>query len=442
MKNVFASFLFIFLLSESVLAQDGYVRKKSIGVSFILDDFTSAQKIRSTSLDKVLREKQFAKFNQMSPGLGLSFINNLNRNIDFNGTFAFSFVNYPFPKKPPYSTDALLIEADASGDFKLFPDTYWVSPYVSAGLGASAYKNHFGAFIPVGAGFKINFYDEASLNLSAQYRVPVTAENANYHFVYSFGVSGVISKKKPEVLAIVVPSDRDGDGIIDVSDQCPDVPGLAKYNGCPIPDTDKDGINDEDDKCPTVPGFAKYSGCPVPDTDNDGINDEEDKCPSVPGVARYQGCPVPDTDGDGVNDEEDKCPTVAGLKENNGCPEIKQEVITRVNYAAKNIFFATASARLLKVSNQSLNEVAEIMKEDPNLKLDIEGHTDNVGKANYNLTLSQNRANSVRAYFISKGIDASRLQATGYGMTKPVADNKTSAGRAKNRRVEMKLKYY
>jgi len=442
MKNALASFLFICLLSQCVLAQTGFVRKKSIGVSFILDDFTTAQRIRSGSFEKVIREKQFAKINQMSPGLGLSYINSFHKSIDFTGNFNFSFVNYPFPNKPPYSSDALLIESDASGDFKLFPDTYWVSPYVSAGIGASVYKNHFGAFIPLGAGIKVNFFDEATLNLAAQYRVPATAENANYHFVYSFGVTGVISKKKPEVLAVVPPSDRDGDGLIDVNDQCPDVPGLAKYNGCPVPDTDKDGINDEEDKCPTVPGFAKYSGCPVPDTDKDGINDEEDKCPSVPGVARYQGCPVPDTDGDGVNDEDDKCPTVVGTKENNGCPEIKQEVITRVNYAAKNIFFATASARLLKASNMSLNEVAQIMKDDPNLKLDIEGHTDNVGKPAYNLTLSQNRANAVRDYFISKGIDASRLQATGYGMTKPVADNKTSAGRSKNRRVEMKLKYY
>ncbi len=445
MKNVLASIIFLLLLAQGVSGQEGFERKKAIGVNFIMNDFITAQRIRNGSLARVIRDKQFAKFNDMSPGLALSYISGLQKNIDFAGTFAFSFVNYPFPNQPASSNDALLIESDASAQFKLFPDKYWVSPFVSGGLGASTYKNHFGAFIPVGAGIKVNFFDEASLVFSTQYRIPVTAENANYHFVYSFGVTGVISKRKAPVVIPPLPpmpSDRDSDGIIDDVDQCPDVPGLAKYQGCPVPDTDKDGINDEEDKCPAVPGIAKYNGCPIPDTDLDGINDEEDKCPSVPGVARYQGCPVPDTDGDGVNDEEDKCPSVAGTKENNGCPEIKQEVITRINYAAKNIFFATGSARLLSTSNKALNEVAQIMKDDANLKLDIDGHTDNVGKAEYNHTLSHNRASSVKNYLVSKGIEETRLNATGYGFTKPVASNKTAAGRAKNRRVEMKLSYF
>src|SRR6266480_5163565 len=91
-------------------------------------------------------------------------------------------------------------------------------------------------------------------------------------------------------------------------------------------DSDGDGINDDVDKCPNTPGVAKYNGCPVPDTDNDGINDDEDKCPTVAGTAKYNGCPVPDTDNDGINDENDKCPSVKGVKTNNGCPEIKKEI--------------------------------------------------------------------------------------------------------------------
>ena len=154
------------------------------------------------------------------------------------------------------------------------------------------------------------------------------------------------------------PSDRDGDGINDDVDKCPDVKGFLRYQGCPIPDRDKDGINDEEDKCPDVPGLSRYQGCPIPDTDKDGINDEEDKCPTVPGLSRYQGCPIPDTDGDGVNDEEDRCITIPGPKENFGCPIIPPEVKKRVDVAAKNILFITGSYKLSSSSFKPLFEDA------------------------------------------------------------------------------------
>jgi outer membrane protein OmpA-like peptidoglycan-associated protein len=191
-----------------------------------------------------------------------------------------------------------------------------------------------------------------------------------------------------------------------------------------------------------VAGIAKYQGCPVPDTDGDGINDEEDKCPDVAGVARYQGCPISDTDKDGVNDEEDKCPNEAGSSSNFGCPEIKQEIIEKVNLAAKNIFFATGSAKLLAKSYASLNNVVKILTDNPTYKVDVEGHTDITGTAEKNQVLSENRAASVKAYLVSKGVDESRISSAGFGIDKPIADNKTAAGRAKNRRVEMKLRNY
>jgi outer membrane protein OmpA-like peptidoglycan-associated protein len=132
---------------------------------------------------------------------------------------------------------------------------------------------------------------------------------------------------------------------------------------------------------------------------------------------------------------------VPGLKENNGCPEVKQEVIAKVNYAAKNIFFITGSAKLSSKSNKALDDIVKILTDDNNLKLAIEGHTDNVGKADYNQNLSEKRAASVKEYLVSKGIDEARLNSVGYGMDRPIADNKTAAGRSKNRRVELKLGY-
>ena len=242
------------------------------------------------------------------------------------------------------------------------------------------------------------------------------------------------------VMPVAVVLDRDGDGVLDGVDRCPDTKGLASLQGCP--DSDGDGIADIDDKCPDVFGLARYQGCPVPDTDKDGVNDELDKCPTVAGLARYQGCPIPDTDGDGINDEEDKCINDKGPASNFGCPVINEEIIKKVNRAAQNIFFATASDKLLAKSFPKLNEVVTILQDNPSFKVQIDGHTDDVGKDEYNHTLSHNRAASVRAYLVSKGIDESRLSSTGYGETKPIADNTTAAGRAKNRRVEMTLRNY
>jgi OmpA-OmpF porin, OOP family len=236
--------------------------------------------------------------------------------------------------------------------------------------------------------------------------------------------------------------DKDADGIADKNDRCPDVAGTVANNGCPVVvpvDKDKDGVNDADDKCPDIAGTKKYNGCPIPDTDKDGINDEDDKCPDVVGYGRYEGCPVPDSDGDGINDEADKCPTIAGLKENNGCPEIKKEIIEKVNYAAQRIQFSFAKADLLPASNSVLDKVADILKENPELKLAIEGHTSNDGNLNTNMKLSQERANNVKAYFVSKGIDASRLSAKGFGPTQPINNGKSEAEKSQNRRVELKL---
>jgi outer membrane protein OmpA-like peptidoglycan-associated protein len=225
--------------------------------------------------------------------------------------------------------------------------------------------------------------------------------------------------------------DTDGDGFNDEVDKCPTVAGIEKYGGCPIPDTDKDGINDEQDKCPTVAGLAKYNGCPIPDTDGDGINDEQDKCPSVAGLAKYNGCPIPDTDGDGINDEEDRCPDVAGVAEMMGCPAI--------DYQAHEVLFQSGKSTLLPVGKKELDNLVNFLNKNPNVKITLEGHTDNTGTDKINDPLSVKRAESAEAYLVSKGIDADRINTVGQGSKQPIADNKTKEGKAKNRRIELKV---
>ncbi|AMJ65115.1 OmpA family protein [Hymenobacter sp. PAMC 26628] len=232
------------------------------------------------------------------------------------------------------------------------------------------------------------------------------------------------------------PLDTDGDGVPDYQDKCPDVKGLAALQGCP--DADGDGVADNDDKCPNTPAGTKVdaSGCPL-DTDGDGVADYLDKCPDTPAGVKVDatGCPV-DTDGDGVPDYQDKCPDRAGPATNKGCPEMKAETKKVLNEATKYINFDFNKATLKPSSFPKLEQMVQIMNEYPDYSLSIAGHTDSKGDDNYNLRLSYERAAAARKYMLSKGITAERIEARGYGETKPIADNKTAAGQAKNRRVD------
>ena len=230
------------------------------------------------------------------------------------------------------------------------------------------------------------------------------------------------------------PADRDHDGILDSEDRCPDDPGLSAFRGCP--DRDNDGIADLDDKCPDEPGLESFQGCP--DTDGDGIIDSKDKCPKQAGLAEYEGCP--DTDGDKIADPVDKCPQTPGVPEEMGCPaKPKEEVMKKFTGAIRGIQFDTNKATIRKQSFPTLDEAVQVMAEYPHITLIIEGHTDDRGSDEKNMKLSQARADSVKQYFVMKGIATDRLTALGYGETKPVATNKTNAGRQDNRRIEFKL---
>jgi len=253
------------------------------------------------------------------------------------------------------------------------------------------------------------------------------------------------------------PPDRDHDGVLDPDDLCPDEPvgdhPDPKRPGCPAKDSDGDGVYDFEDQCPDTPAGAHpdpaKKGCPAIDSDGDGVFDYEDKCPQVPAGTHPEtdpaklGCPKPDRDHDTVPDDVDACPDKAGAPspdpKKNGCPglvEVKNGVIV----IFQPVFFATGKDTILKKSFPVLNAVADALKAEPEIKkIMIEGHTDNRGKASKNMELSDRRARSVLNYLVSHGIAPERLDAQGYGDSKPVADNKTSKGRAANRRVEFHI---
>lgn len=256
--------------------------------------------------------------------------------------------------------------------------------------------------------------------------------------------------------------DTDGDGIPDKEDTCPDQAGLAQFQGCPdsdadglpdredecpqqagllafkgCPDTDGDGIQDKEDACPTQAGPAAFQGCP--DSDGDGLPDNQDRCPDKPGPRENKGCPYADQDGDGVPDKEDDCPFTPGPKTNRGCPEIPKEQKRILDMAFRNLEFETAKAVIREKSFPYLDTLAQLLIDNPTYKLKISGHTDNQGKLEYNMRLSKERAEAVRNYLVSRGVSADRFIVEYFGPLRPIASNATPEGRARNRRVEMKV---
>ncbi len=248
--------------------------------------------------------------------------------------------------------------------------------------------------------------------------------------------------------AVGCPSDADGDGVYNGIDQCPDTPKgwPVDAKGCPL-DTDGDGVPDGKDKCPNTPTGCKVDadGCPL-DEDKDGVCDGVDQCPGTPAGCRVdaRGCPM-DSDKDGVCDGVDQCPgTPPGVKvDAKGCPpppppapvyipEAKKELVL------ERVYFDTDKATLKPESSDTLDKVAASLKDFPNVKIQIAGHTDNTGSAAHNMKLSEARAKAVMEYLISKGVNPAMLSAKGFGKNEPIAENKTAAGRAQNRRVGLR----
>ena len=326
----------------------------------------------------------------------------------------------------------------------------WLDPYLGVG-GGYTWVDSIGAGTLNGT-VGINFWITENIGLTAQSAYKHAFEDyLSTHFQHTVGVSVKFGGK-----------DTDGDGIYDKDDACPEVFGLAEFNGCPdtdgdgiedskdscpleagpaefngCPDTDGDGIPDKDDACPTEAGPKELNGCP--DSDGDGVADKDDECPTVAGPAANKGCPWPDRDGDGVPDKDDLCPDKVGTVANNGCPEVTEAVRKALNAYAKTILFDTGKSTIKDQSAQVLQNIIDILKEYPNARFMIEGHTDSVGSEATNEKLSKERASSVMNYLITNGIASSRLEHAGYGESRPIDSNKTRAGRANNRRVEINL---
>ena len=352
--------------------------------------------------------------------------------------------------KSMISADLMVIKDFSEWSF------YKFEPFVELGAGQSFVGKEKDYFINAGVGVHYPISEKVAIKFNTTYRKNFKNEglvhyspNLLPHFQHNLGISINFGGK-----------DSDKDGIYDQHDDCPQVPGLPLFNGCP--DSDGDGIEDSKDACPDTPGLLEFNGCA--DSDGDGVADPMDKCPAVAGLSKFDGCPdsdgdgieaakvacpneagqrrfygCPDSDGDGVADPQDKCPNDAGPADNDGCPEPTEEIMAELNAVGAGVPFELNKSDITPNVASILDLISPIIKKYANSNFLIEGHTDTSGPKAFNQVLSERRAESVKSYLVSSGIAETRLSTVGYGEERPAQSNNTRKGRIANRRVEFKV---
>lgn len=318
---------------------------------------------------------------------------------------------------------------------------YRIAPFVLVGAGMMGASSdalgsdvdpslHFGGGVKFFINRMLALRLDVRDNVGAAYQIDNGRTN---HVEVLLGLSLTLGRKKEEVKKLI---DSDGDGLFD--------PGQGLKPS-------------EEDKCPNEPGPRSNQGCPLRDSDGDGLwdpgqgapEDETDACPSEPGPRETKGCPPKDTDGDGFYDPgqnlkpEDRCPqepeTKNNYQDNDGCPDEVPKEVKKFTGAIRGINFDVDKDTIKANSTKTLEAAAKVLKDFPDVRIEISGHTDSDGSADHNRDLSRRRAEAVKKWMVDHGIEAKRIETRGAGPDEPVADNKTARGKAQNRRIEFKL---
>ncbi len=394
---------------------------------------------------------ELAKYSNITSGFELDYLRNLNPYL--NGVIPLKIGVFNVPESVDNQT---FVGLDFIAQGQLYKENRMVIPYAFAGLGSTIVDfNEVDFQIPFGLGLNVRVGKAIVINFQAEYRLELS--NISDNIQYGVGIGYMLGQNEP---VIEIPTDTDNDGVSDRDDDCPQDAGTSELNGCP--DSDGDGIIDKDDNCPQEAGPQSNSGCPIldldndgflndedecphtpgsiagcPDTDEDGIMDSEDDCPHAAGEGRFNGCP--DSDGDGIVDMDDKCPNSPAPHSPDGCPLIKQEDKAVLDYALQAIQFESGKAILKKESYPVLDQVIEVLNRYPDYRLEIIGHTDDIGGQNSNLILSQKRAKSCYDYLVKNGVISKRVGYGGSGESNPLVPNDSKENRALNRRVEFLL---
>lgn len=326
-----------------------------------------------------------------------------------------------------------------------------VAPYLQAGVGYTMYNsdpkrgaNLSVINIPLTLGIKFRMSPRISLFIQSTYHLTDddtmdmlagdvntnNMVNGNDHFLnHQMGLTFSLGNKTKKL-------DVDGDGFTDFEDACPKVFGVAAMQGCP--DTDRDGIKDSEDPCPNQSGSLAMGGCP--DTDQDGLADHEDECPVNAGSIALRGCP--DSDGDGVTDAYDNCPHNAGSLTNKGCPKIEPSTRDLMKKANEEVKFVSESAKFQETAIEVLQEILSVLEAHPYYELIIESHVFNESKEDaFELKLSQDRADVIKEFLVTNGINSEKIIAVGYGSFKPHYFNQEELQTEFIERLEFKINF-
>lgn len=473
----------LFILSSLNLRAQNNERRWALGINWQWEDFHTLKR----DLPKQLKYTRWQGYPFPS---AISVGRYINPSFNVFGQFGLSkledwsmaepMVNTPISDENFWTGDVNLAYKFANG--YIMRQDSWFDPYIYLGVGATkiydlgADKTTYFKQV-TGVGFNFWLTPVIGLNFQAAKdfiiapKLSTTDERRPGYMHFTTGLKfrlgmkdkdndGISDSKdrcpetpgKPELQGC---PDRDNDGVADIDDDCPDVAGKIEFKGCPdtdgdeiidkddrcptvfglkalqgCPDKDGDGIADMDDRCPDVAGLKEFKGCP--DTDGDGIVDIDDRCPDVKGLQSLNGCP--DRDNDGIADIDDKCPDVSGPASNNGCPEVKKIELDKV------VYFATDKSVVLPEYTDDLDELVSIMKENMDINIIVEGNADSRGTDEYNMKLSERRADYVINYLANKGIAKDRMVKKYYGESKPAASNNTIIGLGLNRRDEIRIK--
>ncbi len=335
-------------------------------------------------------------------------------------------------------------------------------PFVLAGFGALTsssdderlFSSESDMLVHAGIGAKYDFEDNWGVRADLRLLLPPSSESESVttdgeFFLGFYKTFGDAPPPPPKML------DDDGDGIANEADKCPteaeDMDEFEDDDGCPELDNDGDGVLDGVDQyakeAEDIDDFEDQDGCPDLDNDGDGILDAQDECrdqaEDMDDFMDIDGCPDPDNDSDGIVDADDRCPVEAetknGFEDDDGCPDTVPEKVQQFSGVIQGIVFQRNSAKIRPSSFAILDQAVAVFTEYAGVRVEVQGHTDTEGTEEVNTKLSQDRAQAVVDYLVSKGIAADRLRAKGYGPSLPKEDNATKKGREANRRVEFQL---
>lgn len=504
MKKII-SIIVLGILALQLTAQVAQERKPStLAFHIFYNDFNTAQQIKTSSLNNVLKNHLWSKIGDMQTGFGINYFKGIRNKIDFVATLDGSWTDYLYDDGTSYGSNQFLLDANTALNFKMFTDLHTLVPYVSSGVGVSLYQGKTGFYVPMGAGLQFNVFKEAFIFTNIQYRYALTS-TVNDHFYYTIGIAVSIGKNKIEPAEIVEPAIKEISNknmVVSVYDEATGLPLSNVEVTLSGPDNQqRNAFTDADGKAIfssitpsdySVSGLLNKISSSTQNIEKSAFETEENQINinlthndpqfTLQGVVinKTQNIPEGNVFVTITNDTNQNITSVQSNSEN-GIFQSQLEAESDFTLVGKkasyisnivkvstkglnrsatlfvnlelaieeakvgqsivmnNIYFEVGKATINTAFSTDLDKLVQFLKDNSETKLEIQGHTDNTGSLKLNNKLSLARANSIVDYLVKQGIDSRRISAKGFGPSLPIADNSTAEGRAKNRRVVIKI---